>query len=204
MEVLGILMLSGILPVLIWLVVSILLIKFVIRPAGSSGRRVLIKLVVFPIMFLLPFADEIMGQTYLNYLCKTQGGFKVYQTVELPNEYWDENGDPLFIIFPKFSLHKVNGTLDFSRLPEYGIDREDIAYSPILGIQLFRHWYYEKKTRKMLAEGRFFTYSGGWLSRTFTSKSGVSCDTTGQPNTKANILSVFVSKKHRKLKGEDE
>jgi hypothetical protein len=152
-------------------------------------------LVAFAITFTLPLADDIAGRIYLNYLCKTQGGFKVYHTVELPKQYWNENGEPLFIKYPPHSHSKVNGTLDFSVFPEYGLDHRDETYSSVFDISLFRYWYFNKKTNQVFGENRFFTWKGGWLNRTFSANSGVQCDTSRQPNTKGKILSIFVPRK---------
>ena len=201
-ELLGFIVLSGpFLPALVWLIISIVLVTVAIHPTGRLSRRISIRLLAFVIVLLLPFIDEIVGRLYLTYLCDTQGGFKVYETVKLPDKYWDENGEPRFIKHTKFvnpSLNKVNGTLDTKVLTEYGIGSEDVNYSSMFGIRLFRHWYYEKATGKTLAEGRFFAYKQGWLARTFSVNSGVSCNTSGQPNTKANILSVFVPERQFK------
>jgi len=196
-ELLGFMVLTGpLFPMLIWLIVCVLLVVFVVRPTGSGLRRVAIKTLAFVVIFLLPFVDEIIGKTYLDYLCSTQGGFKVYKTVVLPDEYWDEEGEAKFINFTRFEnipqLDKVDGTLDFDVLPEYGLDSEDEVYSSVIGILVNRYWYFEKSSGEVLAEDRYFSYRGGWVARRFGARTGVSCDTSGQPNTKENILSLFV------------
>ena len=53
-------------------------------------------LAVFLIMLLFPVSDEIAGRIYFNHLCETEAGVKVYQTIELPAEYWDKDGKPNF------------------------------------------------------------------------------------------------------------
>ncbi|MGB7933199.1 MAG: hypothetical protein WCH04_13420 [Gammaproteobacteria bacterium] len=199
-ELLGFIALSGaFFPLILWIPVCLLVAVVVSRLSTRGVYRLLIGLAAFAITFTLPLADEIAGRIYLSYLCKTQGGFKVYHTIELPEKYWDENGDPRFIKFARFkdipSLDKVNGTLDFSVLPEYGLDSKKEIYSSLFGIRLFRYWYFNKKTNQVLGENRFFTWKGGWLNRTFSANSGVSCDLSGQPNTKAKILSIFVPRK---------
>ena len=195
-ELLGFIALSGaFFPLILWIPVCLLVAVVVSRLSTRGVYRLLIGLVTFAITFTLPLADEIAGRIYLNYLCKTQGGFKVYHTVELPEQYWNKDGEPLFIKYPPHSHSKINGTLDFSVLPEYGLDHRDEIYSSIFNILLFRNWYFNKKTNAILAESKFFTWEGGWLSRTFNSNSGVSCDTSGQPNNRANVLSIFVPMK---------
>ena len=192
-ELLGFIALSGaFFPLILWIPVCLLVAVIVSRLPAQGANRLFIGLVTLAITFMLPLADEIAGRIYMKYLCHRQGGFKVYHTVELPEQYWNEDGEPLFIKYPPHSDSKVNGTLDFSVLPEYGHDRRDETYSSVSDISLFRYWYFDKKTNQILAENRFFTWKGGWLNRTFSPQSGDSCDTTGQPNTKAKVLSVFV------------
>ena len=200
-ELLGFIALSGpVLVLVLWLPVCILVAILVSKRYTRGGYRLVSGFVVFSIMFMLPIADEIAGQLYLRYLCKSQGGFRVYHTVELPDDYWDEKGDPRFIKFTRFkdipSLDKVNGTLDLNVLPEYGIDRKHEIYSTVFGIRLFQYRYYDKKSKMVLAENRFFTSKGGWLNRAVGINAGVSCDTSGQPNTKEKILSIFVPITH--------
>jgi len=196
-ELLGFMVLTGpLFPMLIWLIVCVLLVVFVVRPTGSGLRRVAIKTLAFVVIFLLPFVDEIIGKTYLDYLCSTQGGFKVYKTVVLPDEYWDEEGEAKFINFTRFEnipqLDKVNGTLNFEALPEYGLDSREEVYSSVLGILVNRYWYYAKASGEVLAENHYFTYKGGWVGRLLGIRSGASCDTRGQPNTMQKILSIFI------------
>ena len=78
------------LPVCIWLAIKISK-RFkpgVTRIAGGVG--------IFLLLFALPFGDEIAGRIYLSHLCATEAGVKVYQTVELPAEYWEADGKPIF------------------------------------------------------------------------------------------------------------
>jgi len=56
-------------------------------------------LAVFLIILVLPVSDEIAGRIYFNHLCKTEAGVKVYRIIELPAEYWDEDGKPLWQCF---------------------------------------------------------------------------------------------------------
>ncbi|MGB7934615.1 MAG: hypothetical protein WCH04_20795 [Gammaproteobacteria bacterium] len=195
-ELLGFIALSGALsPLMLWIPVCLLVAVVVSKRSTRGVYRLLIGLVAFAITFTLPLADEIAGRIYLNYLCKTQGGFKVYHTVELPEQSWNKDGEPLFIKYPPHSNSKVDGTLDISVLPDYGHDHELEKYSSVFDIQLYRYWYFDKKTNEILAEGRFFSSGGGWLNRTFSSNYGISCDRKGQPNNKAKVLSIFVPMK---------
>ena len=77
-------------PLAIWIAVKV-------SKRFISGRtRFAAGVGIFLLVFAVPFADEIVGRVYLNYLCASQAGVKVYKTVELPGEYWNANGEPKF------------------------------------------------------------------------------------------------------------
>src|ERR1039457_1543473 len=76
-----------------------------------------VRSVVALIFIIIPTAYSIAGDIYFDHLCSTEAGVKIYQTVELPAEYWDEKGNPKFI--------KENGELERSilndRFVEHGL-----------------------------------------------------------------------------------
>ena len=158
-ELLGFVVLSGpLLPILIWLTVSILMVTYIVKPAGNIYRRVTIKLLIFFIVFLLPFLDEIVGQVYLKYLCETQGGFKVYQTVELPDEYWDEDGEPNFI--------EENGNYHLGVM--YPIKYTSGSYSSIFNIDNAGYSILNSESGDTLAMVIDYRFWGGWIRRGFS------------------------------------
>ena len=98
-ELFGFAVLSGplwliliLLPVCIWLAIKISKRFKPGAPRIAGGVGILL------LFFALPFGDEIVGRTYFNYLCATEAGVKVYKTVELPAEYWDERGRAKFYV----------------------------------------------------------------------------------------------------------
>jgi hypothetical protein len=121
----------------------------------------------FLVIFLIPFGDEIAGRVYLRYLCSTEAGVKVYHTVELPTEYWDEVGKPKF-------YDERNG--NFHLRKEYPSELKIEKYSTYLHIDR-RIWTLLNRTRDTkYAEGISFMYWGGWIRREFTvNNSAVSC-----------------------------
>ncbi len=50
------------------------------------------KWIAIAILVLIPTWDQLIGRVYFYTLCTTQGGVKVYSTVELPSEFFDEGG----------------------------------------------------------------------------------------------------------------
>jgi len=159
------------LPVSIWIAVKIAK-QFkpgVTRFVGGVG--------ILLLLFALPFGDEIAGRLYFNHLCATEAGVKVYQTVELPAEYWDEVGAPKY--FNKYGylehdfwvkkLDESDGHV--GRYPSvFSIDKD---ISPVK----------ERTSQKLLAEVTTFRYWGGWIRRNFSPHNTAnSCEFIADPN----------------------
>jgi hypothetical protein len=129
-------------------------------------------LAVFLIMLLLPVLDEIAGRIYFNHLCETEAGVKVYQTIELPAEYWDENGKP------KFYKGASNNDVPSYAFKRLGIDIEAEwkEKTRLLHVSQFGTVVNEKKSGKKYSEVVGFGYKGGWIMRELTPHpSGLSC-----------------------------
>jgi hypothetical protein len=87
------------LPILVPLgiaLVGVIAVWLVMRRVKSPGRKWKAGLVTALIFFLIPTWDILLGRAYFYYLCATEGGIKIYGQVELPKEYWDEEGRPRF------------------------------------------------------------------------------------------------------------
>jgi hypothetical protein len=155
---------SPLLLLLVWLPVSIWLASKLVKWIGFKNGVVRFVAVLpgFVLVFMLPFADEIAGQIYLEHLCRTEAGVKVYQTVELPAEYWDGQGKPRFFNEHGFLEHKFW----VSTLDESGGKVE--RYSPVFAIDKNISPVKEKSSQKMLAEITTFRFWGGWVSRNFS------------------------------------
>jgi hypothetical protein len=123
-------------------------------------------LAVFLIMLLLPVSDEIVGRIYFNHLCETEAGVKVYQTIELPAEYWDENGKPKFL--------KSNGDIDRKLLGNKITEGRALkAFVPFLGIKK-RRYMLKNISKEIAGENIDFFLSRGWVIRNFTTGSSSS------------------------------
>lgn len=167
-ELLGFAVLTGplwliliLLPICIWLAVKISK-RFkpgATRIAGGVG--------IFLLLFLLPFGDEIAGKVYFSYLCSTQAGVKVHQTVELPVEYWDEQGRPKF-----YDEKNGNFTLDGYRV-EYATG----IYSSFFHVDNAGYKRVDGRSGQVLGEVTDFRYWGGWMRRNLSSHNTAnSCD----------------------------
>lgn len=181
---LGFAVLSGPLwLILILLPVSIWIAYKVAKRFKQGSAKLAVGLGVFVLLFFVPFADEIAGRIYLSHLCATEAGVKVYQTVELPAEYWDEQGRPKFV--------KGIGALDTAVLTNYDGNFKNEIYSSFFHVQKFRFWFFEKQSGKILGEITNFNFLGGWVTRNFNPApgGGASCD---RPvDSRGILLSIF-------------
>jgi len=111
-------------------------------------------------LFFVPFADALVGRVYLNHLCASEGGAKVYQTVELPAGYWGTDGSPTFL--------KSNGSLDKSILGNrFSAPAVKVPYSSTFAIDQYRQKVVDNVSQQTLGEVINFLHWGGWIFRTF-------------------------------------
>ncbi len=139
---------------LLAVVIYVWLARLVVKRLKSRTA----KYAVIALFILIPTWDIIPGKLYLNYLCENEAGFKVYQTVELPAEYWDGEGKPMF-------YDEKNGNL---RLTLNSIKWESRTQKYPLNLEKNISEMKEKNTGKILNERVLFTYWGGWISRNFS------------------------------------
>lgn len=139
------------LPASIWIAIKIAK-RFkpgITRIVGGVG--------IFLLLFALPFGDEIAGRIYLNYLCSTEAGVKVYKTVELPAEYWDERGRAKFI--------KANGDLDKTLLGNRfeGHWISEPYSTSLIKIDKRRWQFKDNNANELLGEDITYGWRGGWI-----------------------------------------
>lgn len=169
-ELLGFAVLTGPLwLILIVLAIAIWIAAKVAKRFERRGAKIAVGALMFLLIFFVPFADEFAGRIYLNHLCATEAGMKIYKTIQLPAEYWDEGGRPKFL--------KANGDLDKTilgnRFSEPAVKK---PYSHAFGIDDYRHQVVDNTINETLGEVVNFMHWGGWISRNLTpSSSAVDC-----------------------------
>lgn len=134
----------------VYLVIGSFIVKHIPNKWGKG--------IVITVLILIPTVDEIAGRIYLSYLCNTEAGVKVYQTVELPAEYWDGEGK-------KMRFLKPNGDIDQVLLgKKYEWHSVSEPYSTFLiNIDIKHSQFREGNTKNILAERASFWWHGGWL-----------------------------------------
>ncbi len=149
----GLLMLGAL---LIYLIVAIGITRSLAGLPERRQNRWLVALISLAVFALIPTWDAILGRMYFNHLCETQAGVKVYQTIELPAEYWDERGNPRF-------YNQKNGNLDIP-LGEYVTAKSTTKKYPFhieKKISVLR----DKETGKEVSETVWILFWGGWVVR---------------------------------------
>lgn len=158
---------------LLAVVLYVWLARFVVKRLKNKAA----KYAVIALFILIPTWDIILGKLYLHYLCENEAGVKVYQTVELPAEYWDEKGRPKF--FNEYGYLEQKFWVD--KLDESGGRVE--RYSSVFAIDKDVSPVKEKFSQKVLAEITTFRFWGGWVSRNFSPhNTAVSCEFISAPN----------------------
>ncbi|MDO8705084.1 MAG: hypothetical protein Q7J84_09085 [Sulfuricaulis sp.] len=148
---------------------------------------------VFLILFLLLFGDEIAGRIYLNHLCATETGVKVYKTVELPAEYWDEQGRAKIQTFKSDApgIIRLIGT----SVPSFDEISFTELYSPSFHIEKAGFRLREIESKNVTGEIVYFMYWGGWARRNLSPhNSATSCELKNLDGWEYNIFQRSVGK----------
>ena len=117
--------------------------------------------VVLPVLVLLGGCERYALDRQMEELCKKDGGVRVYETVTLPPEMFDQNGDP----FPGWRARPESLRLG----PDYRLVREDVDIKqgdPLRGegrLTRFRTKVLRNADNKVLGEGVLYGRSGGDL-----------------------------------------
>jgi len=166
------------LPVSIWIAVKVAkhFKRMSARLVGGVG--------IFFIVFLVPFSDEVVGRMYFNYLCANEAGVKVYQTVELPSEYWDEQGRALF-----YDAINGNFTLD-----GYRVEYKTGVYSPLFHIDNAGYKRINDRSGQVLGEITDFMYWGGWVRRNLSPHNTANACKNRREYSRSLIKQIFKRK----------
>lgn len=142
------------LSILLAVVIYVWLARFVTKRIKNRVA----KYAVIAIFILIPTWDIIPGKLYFNHLCENEAGVKVYQTVELPAEYWDEQG--------KAKFFKENGDLNHPFLKNrFGEPSLTKPYPSFFRIDETHQKLVNNSNQEILGEVVSFMYWGGWISR---------------------------------------
>lgn len=159
-ELLGFAVLTGPLwLILIVLAIAIWIAVKVAKRFERRGAKIAVGALMFLLIFFVPFADEIAGRIYLSRLCATEAGVKVYQTVELSAEYWDEEGKPKFLNSRGILVKAVLG----DRFKWRNVSEPYINW--FIKIDKERWFLQDNQSKQDLGEKITFLRHYGWLNQ---------------------------------------
>lgn len=149
--------------------------------------------IAIAILILIPTGDAIVGHLYFSYLCSSEAGVKVFQTVELPSEYWDENGNPRFYVnrYGHNNLRFIfldKRTID---APQFDYTWVTTTYSDLFHIDKDVLQISDHEKGKTLGQYFLFRYWGGWLDTQISGlihNSAISCKKNDLNSWELNIF----------------
>lgn len=141
----------------IYLYTAIKASRFALSKIKNQVKKTFALLGCISIFILLPFTDEIIGQLYFKYICKTQGGTQIYQQIELGEEFFQQDGNPKFIT-EKGDFYKEALGNKYSVYKQYNMN-----YIPYLNIARNQYQVKDTETLKILGQHTYFIYFRGWL-----------------------------------------
>ncbi len=165
-ELLGFVALS--LPILVpfgIFVVGVIITWFVARQLRERKLKRRAWLVGIIVIILIPTWDVILGRAYYYSLCATQGGAKIFKQVELPTEYWDEDGHSTFLEdFIARKRDRVTLEIDEEFHKNYKFISKTIKQRPsFFNIEKDLRSVVENRSGKILGTYITIFYFGGWL-----------------------------------------
>jgi len=122
---------------------------FVAKRVGKGTGSKLAKYVTIAVFALIPTWDILPGQLYHQHLCKTEGGVKVFKTIEVDKAYFLPDGLP-----------------DETKIREQLLDRTgepDRAFSTLFHIAKYQTVLIDKRTGERLGTATDFWHYGGWF-----------------------------------------
>lgn len=125
---------------------------FVAKKVGKSTGSKLAKYATIAVFALLPTWDILPGLLYHAHLCKTEGGVKVFKTIEVEKAYFLPDGRP----DEKKLEERVDWRMNFDR-----------SYSTTFHIAKSETILVDKKTGERLGTAIGFAHYGGWFEASF-------------------------------------
>lgn len=159
-------------------------IAYKIIKATNTKRT---KLLAIVILILIPTADEVVGRIYLQHLCTTEGGLKVYRVVQDVEGFMSDGSEDVLAVEKygyKFSESRpLNGRVNrYSKVNEQVVKEVDVLPKSNYRVRYLTTGQKDIYMRQalvvetypsgeMLATDIQIGFSGGWVER-FVAKFG--------------------------------
>lgn len=123
---------------------------FVAKQVGKGSSSKFAKYTTIAVFVLIPTWDVIPGQLYHGHLCETEGGVKVFKTLEVDKTYFLPDGQP--------DEEKLGNRFDRPSV----VDR---TYSKVFHITKYQRSIVDKQTGNNLGTATDFWHYGGWFMK---------------------------------------
>jgi len=143
----------------IYLIIEFIFIVKLMKAFPSKHK--ISQFLLLSFLFYLPVGwDVMLGRAYFNYHCEKDGGIHIYQTVELGNEYWNDDGSPKF--------YTERGSFDeefFDGRYEKKQD-DDRTFETMLPVSRYLLQIIDTNTGYVAGEIVTYQYTNGWVWNT--------------------------------------
>jgi len=154
--------------VIVWGSASIVIARWIGGRIPKKGPRIVITLLLIPLFFVLPLADEIVGRFQFEKLCKEAEEIKIFGTMPVGEGLYTANGQwrrshtaPLLSLEDSNKLSQLTkNLLRYEHTEIYSIS----AVMPISGSE---SKVFSRDSGQLLVIYRIYGTPGGWLSRNF-------------------------------------
>jgi hypothetical protein len=150
--------------ILVWLFASIALARWVGRWVPHGGVRFLVTVLLAPILFALPLADEIIGKTQFDKLCEDAKEIRIHGTIPVGEELYFSDGRwrradrEIPLAESNRITDAIEALLEYETTPYQPVD----SFMPIATSEVRIK---DRRTGNVLAVYREFITRGGWISR---------------------------------------
>jgi hypothetical protein len=151
--------------ILLGLIAYFFLVKAIAKAVEKKTGSKRAKYIAIAIFVLIPTWDIIPGWLYFEYLCGTQGGQKIYKTVEVGPEYILKAGEP--DRSKSNAPPAVGGEINWAKLRDERYvtpNKLDRDFSKFLHIAKSSTVAQDKENGETLGVATAFWFYGGWLA----------------------------------------
>jgi hypothetical protein len=142
------------------------LTKLLLRRIKSEWLKWTLGIILFPLLYVAPLADEIIGNYQFKKYCKEAEEIKIYGTITVGEELYFEDGrwrlSQATAFTPGNEIQRIDRVI--TSLLEH--KESQVRLKPAtIPIEEKEVTIFARQTGKKLAAYRWYATSGGWLSR---------------------------------------
>ncbi len=157
-----------------WAAFCIWVARRAVRLTTRPHFKVLIFVVLLPVLFVLPVADELIGKYQYERYCREAEEVKIYGTIPVGEDFYTADGKwkPSDMSLPLEERNRLQSLLSSILRWDLGSPFAESVPST-MPIQYQDTKIYEVKTGRLLADFRVYSTHGGRLSRRLYERGGL-------------------------------